>query len=152
MRQARRPESRRAGRPVSHRRFVGAAAFPATVATRVPAIGDHRGRPFRRRGGRARIRRSEEMALRKAVFAAALVCTATVALAQPTGRDCMAIQDKLDRLDCYDKLHGRPLDAVPAPQFERVPPRLGARLTERWDLYGRKSDLFRPTVYRPVYG
>ena len=93
------------------------------------------------------------MEIRTAAVAAALALVGvSVAHAQPTEKDCMAIKEKLDRLDCYDKLHGRPPDVVPtAGTPAPLSPRTGSTLTERWDLDGRRSDLFWPTVYRPVY-
>jgi len=94
------------------------------------------------------------MGIRHAAIAAVLALASIMASAQPTETDCVAIEDKLDRLDCYDKLHHRPPDPVPGTTTAepvRLPPRNGTSLTERWDLDGRKSDLFWPTVYRPVY-
>src|SRR3569623_1662565 len=98
MREARGPEAARIERAVPHWRVVDTTAVPAPLAGRIPAIGDHRGRPFRRRGRRAGLCRfvaltgakEKGMEIRTAAGAAALALVGvSVAHAQPTEKDCM---------------------------------------------------------------
>ncbi|HET9822850.1 MAG TPA: phospholipase A [Burkholderiaceae bacterium] len=85
---------------------------------------------------------------------------------------CAAISAPLERLACYDRLHGRPVEsparpdaAAPAPAADPVAARAAAsapaataaasatpRLARRWDLAGDAgAGLFVPRPYRPVY-
>jgi phospholipase A1 len=100
---------------------------------------------------------------RIAAALAAVALGASAAAAQPAAGDCVAIQDKLQRLDCYDRLHGRtelpaaPGSTVPAAPAQPAspdgtqPPRPDTSLAARWDLDGKRGPLFYPRVYRPVY-
>jgi phospholipase A1 len=86
--------------------------------------------------------------------------------AQTSAADCVVLSDAAARLACYDRLHGRPEPAAPAPAMTAPPAAAGpasapapamtpadddSKLGSRWDLDGQRGALFAPRAYKPVY-
>jgi phospholipase A1/A2 len=89
-----------------------------------------------------------------------LLLWAGAARAQPPAAECLAVADDRDRLACYDRALGRvaapagPAAVLPAAAAaEPAPPAAdaGSYLVPRWDLDGRRAELYVPRAYRPVY-
>ena len=102
------------------------------------------------------------------ILAVALIAAAVpmIVCAQSAAPDCTRVDNDAERLDCYDRQHGRKKDAPSSPAAPTAhrapsapqatilpapPPRADTSLDARWDLDGRKGELFAPRVYRPVY-
>jgi phospholipase A1/A2 len=81
-------------------------------------------------------------------------CLPTTTRAQTNAPECEAISEPVTRLSCYDLRHHRGSTAPvtdAASQLSIKPASDYSLLSARWDLDGRRGNLFAPRPYNPVY-